>query len=145
MCLDQFTKAAISSAIGPGQVAGRVDLIGSWFALEYAENRGAAFGLFPGLAVLFVVGSVLVVAALLAQYLRQPDPALWHTVALGAVVGGAIGNLIDRVRLGYVVDFIAVGPWPNFNLADSAISLGVIALVWGWSRSPDPVPRVERR
>lgn len=145
VCLDQLAKAVIASGLGPGQAAGRVDLLGNWFALEYAENRGAAFGLFSGLAPLLAIGSVVVVVVLLAQYVRHPDPALWHTLALGAVAGGAIGNLIDRVRLGYVVDFIAVGPWPNFNLADSAISLGVLALVWGWSRSPDAAPRVETR
>lgn len=141
--VDRLAKAAIVSFIGPDQPIHRLELVGSWLALEYVENRGAAFGLLPGLAPFLGVGSFLIVIALLVQYLRQPIPALWHTVALGAIVGGAVGNLLDRLRFGYVVDFIAVGPWPNFNIADSAITLGVIGLVWGWSGVRHPVQVVE--
>lgn len=113
----------------------RHDLVGKWLAIEYAENRGAAFGVLSGLGPLLTLGSVAIVVLLLGQYRRQANPRPWQTVALGLIVGGAAGNLLDRVRLGYVIDFIAVGPWPNFNVADSAISVGVALLFWGWFRA----------
>jgi signal peptidase II len=69
------------------------------------------------------------------RFAREPHPSWWHTAATGAIAGGAIGNLLDRVRLGYVVDFIAIGPWPNFNVADSAITMGALLLCWGWLRT----------
>ena len=80
----------------------------------------------------------LVTAALLvASFLRvQRTRPLFH-VGAGFVAGGAIGNLIDRVRLGYVTDFVAIGPWPKFNIADSAITVGVLILVWSVSMTPD--------
>jgi signal peptidase II len=133
--LDQVTKAAVVAALGPAQPDSRLDLLGPWVAIEYAENRGAAFGMLSGLAPLLALMSLAILASLLVQYWRQPRTPLWQTLALGAIVGGAAGNLLDRVRLGYVVDFIAVGAWPNFNVADSAISVGVVLLLWGWLRS----------
>ena len=106
--------------------------MGDWLALEYAENRGAAFGLFGDSGSALAIASLAIIAGLLWQYFRAEQPPLWQSVAVGAILGGAIGNFLDRVRLGYVVDFISVGMWPNFNVADSAISIGVIVLVWGW-------------
>ena len=133
---DQFSKALATASLGgPGAV--RLNLVGSWFSLEYTENRGAAFGLFPGMAPLLAAGSVLVLGVLLAHFMRTDAPPLWQTMALGAILGGAIGNLLDRIRLGYVVDFVSIGPWPNFNVADSAITLGVLALIWAWAKGDE--------
>lgn len=132
---DQLTKSAIASAIGPRQAGFRLDLINGLVELEYTENRGAAFGLFAGLAPVLVVASIAVLCGLLIHFSRQPRPPLWETVAIGSIAGGAVGNLIDRVRLGYVVDFVSVGAWPNFNIADSAITIGVLILIWSWMRS----------
>ena len=86
------------------------------------------------MAPLLAAGSVLVLGVLLAHFMRTDAPPLWQTMALGAILGGAIGNLLDRIRLGYVVDFVSIGPWPNFNVADSAITLGVLALIWAWAK-----------
>ena len=94
----------------------RVEAADGWLALEYTENRGAAFGLLPGIAPVLAVATIAILAALLLHYARQTRPPLWHTLAVGAIAGGALGNLIDRVRLGYVVDFVSVGAWPNFNV-----------------------------
>lgn len=129
---DQTTKAAVVAAIGPGRSEQRIALAGQWLSLEYAENRGIAFGVLAGLGAWVAAAAVLVLAALLIHYARTPKPSIWETVAVGAITGGAVGNLIDRARVGHVVDFISVGPWPNFNLADSAITVGVALLVWGW-------------
>jgi signal peptidase II len=132
--VDQLTKAAIVAAIGPAQETHRVEIVDGWVALEYAENRGVAFGMFAGLGSLLTVISVVFVAGMLVSFARTVDPPWWQIAAIGAIVGGAVGNLVDRIRLGYVVDFVSIGPWPNFNAGDTAITLGVLALIWGWAR-----------
>jgi signal peptidase II len=142
--LDQLTKAIVTARLGPSAPESRIAMLGEWLQLEYAENRGAAFGLLSGLVPVLTLASVAVVLWLLFQFGRGAASEWWRAAALGLIVGGAIGNFVDRVRLGYVVDFIAVGPWPNFNVADSAISLGVIALLWGWVRDDARSPSPER-
>ena len=107
-------------------------MVDGWLALEYTENRGAAFGLLSGLVPILAASiDSPYWRACSCYYLRQARPALWQTVAIGVIAGGALGNLLDRVRLGHVVDFLSVGPWPNFNVADSAITIGVLVLIWG--------------
>jgi signal peptidase II len=135
--VDQLTKAVIVATIGPGSADSQFAVSGGWLVLEYAENRGAAFGLLPGLAPVLAAVSAAILVGIIVHLFRTPSPTLLATTSVGAIVGGALGNLIDRVRLGYVVDFVAVGPWPNFNVADSAITLGVLALMWSWVR-PQP-------
>jgi signal peptidase II len=132
--IDQLTKHLLVSAIGPDRSDSAVEIIDGWLALEYTENRGAAFGLFSGLAPILTGISIAILAVLLWHYLRQRRPPLWQTVAIGAIAGGALGNLVDRVRLGHVIDFLSVGPWPNFNVADSAITVGALVLIWGLTR-----------
>ena len=132
--LDRLTKSVVSARYGFHTSESSVNILGDWLQVEYAENRGAAFGLLSGLTPALSVIAVVVVVALLIQFSREPTQDWWRVVALGLVVGGALGNLIDRVRQGFVVDFIAVGPWPNFNVADSAISVGMLLLVWRWTR-----------
>jgi signal peptidase II len=128
---DQLTKSVIVSAIGPAARSSRIDIIGDWLVLEYAENRGVAFGFFAGLGVLLPWASLVIVALLLGHHFRSPSPPRWEGFAIALIAGGAIGNLIDRIRLGYVVDFISVGIWPNFNVADSAITVGVLIAILG--------------
>jgi signal peptidase II len=135
VALDRTTKDAVVRAIGPDAAQHRIDLLGRWIGLEYAENRGAAFGLFGAQSPILPLVAIAIVLTIGAAYGRQRRPSLTLGLAVGLAVGGAIGNLIDRVRLGYVIDFIAIGPWPNFNVADSAVTLGVIGFVaWAlWS------------
>jgi signal peptidase II len=132
--IDQLTKSLIVSAIGPGRLDSRVEVFDSWLALEYTQNRGAAFGMLSGLVPVLAAASFAILTGLLLLYMRQESPPLWQTVAIGLINGGALGNLIDRVRLGHVVDFLSVGAWPNFNVADSAITVGVLVLIWGVTR-----------
>jgi signal peptidase II len=134
--IDQLTKFLLVSAIGSGRFESRFEVIDGWLALEYTENRGAAFGILSGLVPILTVASIAILTGLLVHYMRQVKPPLWHTLAIGVISGGALGNLVDRVRLGYVVDFLSIGPWPNFNVADSAITLGVLVLIWGLTRPP---------
>jgi signal peptidase II len=98
--------------------------------VTYTTNTGAAFGLFPRQGVLFVVIAVIVITAIIFYYRHLPTGYGLARVALGLQLGGALGNLIDRLRQGYVVDFIdfnfwPMHNWPVFNLADSAIVVGV--------------------
>lgn len=132
--VDQWTKSLIVSAIGPGQLETRVEVVEGWLALEYTQNRGAAFGVLSGLVLILAAASLAILTGLLVVYMRQTKPPLWQTVAIGLISGGALGNFIDRVRLGHVVDFVSVGPWPNFNFADGAITVGVLVLICGLTR-----------
>ena len=129
--LDQVTKAWIVSMLVPLEPP-RIDILGSWLSMEYTENRGVAFGLLGGVGPLVVVAPLVVVFIMAALYLKSAAPPIWQTAGVGLLAGGAIGNLADRLRLGYVVDFISVGRWPNFNVADSAITVGALILITGW-------------
>lgn len=129
---DQLTKAVAIAWVGPGTSDARIDVVGSWVAIEYAENRGVAFGMFARLGPVLLVVSGVVLAGLLVYYLRESSPPRWQSLSIGLIAGGAIGNVVDRFRLGHVIDFVAVGPWPNFNLADSAIFVGAVMMIVGW-------------
>lgn len=109
-----------------------------FFRLTYARNTGTAFGLFQDQAMVLTIVSFVAVAAIIYFYRNAITSPLLRA-ALGLQLGGAFGNLLDRIRLGYVVDFIDVGPWPTFNLADSSIVIGIAILAWhfGFRRDPD--------
>ena len=142
--VDQWTKAAITAALGRGQSGSTEQILGSMVQLEYVENRGAAFGVLRGQGSLVSLLALVVLTGLTIYYVRLRAPSPWLAAAVGMIFGGSAGNLIDRARLGYVVDFVAVGPWPKFNIADSAITVGVAALAVGLLVS-DPVRLDHRR
>lgn len=131
LLVDQLTKAWIVFTLTP-LAPPRINLLGTWLGLEYTENRGVAFGLLGGLGPFVMVAPLLVFAIMAGLYLRSADPPVWQSVGFGLLAGGAVGNLVDRIRLGYVVDFLSVGRWPNFNVADSAVTVGAAFLVVGW-------------
>jgi len=125
--LDQLTKAWVLRT-WPLPQTGEIELIGQWLALTYVRNEGIAFGLFQGVPQLFTVTSLLIVAGAIYVFLKHlPEQDRWLPIMLGLIVGGAIGNVIDRLRFGYVVDFIKTlgGRFPVFNVADSAVVIGV--------------------
>lgn len=105
-------------------------LIPSVFHLTYVQNRGAAFGLFQGQQVLFIVLALLVIAWLVRELAVESSASPVARWGCALVLGGAAGNLLDRLRFGYVVDFIDLRVWPVFNVGDSAITIGVSLLVW---------------
>lgn len=126
---DQLTKSLAVAALGPVPGTKVRPLVGDWLNLVYGQNTGIAFGLFQNLPQLFTVTSILITAGTVYAYVYHlPNRSPWVQVAMGLIVGGAVGNILDRLRHGYVVDFIQVGWWPVFNLADSAISVGVTML-----------------
>ena len=124
--LDQLSKAWIRALLAPGQSLPEDAPV----RLTHVTNTGGAFGLFPDQTIFFTLVAVLVIGAILFYARRLPEQSLLVQVALGMQLGGAIGNLLDRIRLGYVVDFIDFRFWPVFNLADSAIVVGVIFLAY---------------
>jgi signal peptidase II len=136
VALDQATKHLAAARLVPGE---SVSVLGDFIRLTLVHNTGAAFGLFPGSRVPFIVVSVVAIAVVLYLFFRETYRSVANRVLLGCILGGAVGNLIDRVRLGYVVDFIDVGfgtaRWPVFNAADSAVTIGVILLAWNLARS----------
>lgn len=99
------------------------------FQFTHVTNTGAAFGLFPtGSNIFMVVASLVAVIIIIYNY-RLPTGHYLFRIALGLQLGGALGNLVDRIRLGHVTDFLDFGPWPVFNLADTSIVAGVVILV----------------
>ena len=120
---DQLTKQLVRSSIALG--ATRHLLPG--VTLVHAQNSGIAFSLLTGSEIGVIVVTLVVVGAILAYFARQSGRrGMW--IACGLVVGGAVGNLLDRLRAGLVTDFIKLPHWPAFNLADAAITLGVLTL-----------------
>ena len=125
--------------LGPARAEHRLGIAEPVLALQYVENTGGAFGFFRGQTALLTVMALVVIGALVLYYRRVVDPSPWLVVSLGLLLGGALGNLVDRIRLGYVVDFVAVGPWPKFNVADSAITIGVLLVAWATLTGSQPV------
>lgn len=124
LALDQGTKALVRSSIVPGQ---QNDVLGP-LSFVNVHNRGVAFGFLSGGGALVLVVVLAALALLLVYFARHADrPLLWAPT--GLVLGGALGNLIDRIHQGYVTDFIRFPHWPAFNVADIAITCGVVALV----------------
>jgi signal peptidase II len=126
---DQLTKRWILDTLGPVEFASR-PLLGSWLKFTLVKNTGVAFGLFQNIPGFFTITSVLIsIGALLFYRFQLPNNRPWIQVSVGLIVGGAVGNIIDRLRYNYVIDFVHVTWFPGiFNLADSAITIGVIML-----------------
>jgi signal peptidase II len=126
---DQITKLVVTASMRFGEL---IDVIGPFVRLTRTENTGAAFGLLRGRGVIFVVISSLAAIAIIVMRRTIARMRRWEQIAFGLILGGAIGNLIDRLRIGAVVDFIDIGVnslrWPAFNVADSAITIGVVIL-----------------
>ncbi len=128
---DQISKLWIRSNLAIGESLFEV----GFFRLTRVHNTGAVFGLFQGQSFPLTIIALVGVAALLlyALFFHRKLPFLDNRLgklALGLVLGGTVGNLIDRLRLGYVTDFIVVGIWPAYNIADPAIVVGIIILAY---------------
>jgi signal peptidase II len=146
--LDQVTKAVVQRTM---HLHESIPIIQGLFSLTYIRNPGAAFGLFAeqgnGLRIAFFATiSVVAVFFLGALFVKTPKEARLGRLAIAMVMGGAIGNLTDRLRYGEVVDFldfyIRSYHWPAFNVADSSISVGVALLIWHFLHAdgPDQAP-----
>lgn len=123
--VDLLVKQAITDWIGPKAARHDWWLAGEWLGFEYVRNTGAAFGLFEGNPELLAALALLITGGVVWLVLQEVRSALWATLASGLLAGGAIGNFVERVARGFVTDFVAIGPWPRFNIADSAITIGI--------------------
>lgn len=140
--VDQATKAAVRAYTRIGE---SFDILPPVLHLTHVANEGAAFGVMQGRQPLFVLTSALVLTAIVVYLVRFAPASRMAVVALGLIAGGAMGNLIDRISLGRVTDFIdfQVGAfqWPVFNAADSAIVVGVTVLMYRLLFAPAPSDR----
>jgi signal peptidase II len=123
--VDQLSKRIVDDSVTPGDshsVFLGVDIV-------HVTNKGVAFGAFAGGHTVVLIVIAVAVAALLAYFVRHAQrPLVW--LPTGLLVGGALGNIFDRIRTGAVTDFIKLPWWPAFNLADVSITLGVLALLY---------------
>jgi signal peptidase II len=125
LILDQVTKHTIAAGIAAGEE--RKFLPGVTFV--HVRNTGVAFSIFSGGGTLVLVFTLVALALLVGYFARHPERGmLW--LPTGMLVGGAVGNLIDRIATGAVTDFIKLPHWPAFNVADMSITFGVLALLW---------------
>jgi signal peptidase II len=140
--LDQLTKGIVRRTVA---TRGTIEVIRGLFEISYAENTGAAFGMFRGRNSIFIIVSFVAIGFIFIYY-RQFRASIWMKISLGMLLGGALGNLIDRVIFQYVTDFIRVRWWflhlrwwPSFNIADAAVSIGVAMLIVGMLKRSKPV------
>ncbi|NSW53587.1 MAG: signal peptidase II [Anaerolineae bacterium] len=129
IALDQYTKFLVTSNLALGESYCLIDSLCPTFQIVHWYNTGVAFGLFQGNSAFFVVVNSIVVVAILIFYSAIPQRDWLLKLALIFETGGAIGNLIDRIRLGHVTDFFAVGSFPVFNIADACINIGVALML----------------
>ena len=133
--LDQGTKAVVVQNLALGH---------SWpdegfFRITHSANSGSAFGLLDGQNVLLTIASAVGIGVLVLFYRSHANPGLLVRLSLGLMLAGAFGNLTDRLVRGYVTDFVDIGPWYIFNVADASIVTGVIILAVSIVR-PEPAP-----
>ncbi|WP_028307429.1 signal peptidase II [Desulfitibacter alkalitolerans] len=125
--LDQLTKHFIIISMHPNE---SIPVIENIFHITFVRNPGAAFGILQNQIAFFIVVTIIVIFLLVGVYWKLARENTILTIGLSLQLGGAVGNLIDRIRFSYVVDFLDFRVWPVFNVADMAIVTGVILLAW---------------
>lgn len=134
--IDQVSKSLALSHLPPHQI---VSVIPGFFNIVLVENRGMAFGILnqakPGLSYIFLLATTIAaIGVIIFFFFWTKKDRIWLTIGLSLILGGALGNLIDRIQLGYVIDFLdfflADYHWPAFNMADSAVTAGTLWLLF---------------
>ena len=128
--LDQLTKNWVLNNLRFQDPWNPIEWMAPIVTLTRVHNTGAAFGMFPAAKTFFTIIPVVVIIAILLYYRRFPEGMWLVRIPLGLQLGGAIGNFIDRLRLGYVVDFVDFHFWPVFNVADSSLVVGSLLLAY---------------
>ena len=130
--LDQVSKALVIQHLNPATGPGQIEVVGNWLRLSYTTNTGAAFGMFPGMTLFFTIVALLAIPAMIIFQRYLPANAWPAWISIGLMLGGTIGNLLDRLRFGNVIDFIDAGignlRWYTFNVADASMVIGVLIL-----------------
>lgn len=141
--IDQASKWMVSSHLPPHQI---LSVIPGFFNIVLVKNRGIAFGILnqmkPGLFPIFLLAAMIAAIGVILFFFWARKNQTWVLIGLSLILGGAVGNLIDRVRLGYVIDFLdfflAGHHWPAFNVADSAVTVGTFWLLLHVIRGKSP-------
>jgi len=128
--LDQWTKSWVRSNIAFGESWGP-EWLAPFARFVHWYNTGAAFGLFQGMGTVFIILAFVISIAILIYYPRVPRQDWTLRLAMSLQMAGALGNLIDRLTIGHVTDFIAIGSFPVWNIADASITVGVFVLLLG--------------
>lgn len=136
LAIDQYSKTLVFHRLDVGE---SIPLIKNILHITFVTNTGAAFGLFKNSTLVFVLISILAIAVIATLILRSIKKGNllsrpWLNYGLILILSGAIGNLIDRLRFSYVIDFIDVRIWPVFNISDSAITIGTLLLLLSLTR-----------
>ncbi len=130
LVIDGVTKVIVSRALGPGGHRSTVELFAGLVELSYTRNDGIAFGMLQGSSMIVWIAvslALLLGAWFVVTSIGDASPFL--AVGLGLCAGGALGNIINRMVSGYVIDFIEIGRWPSFNVADAALTVGLIVVL----------------
>jgi len=127
---DRISKQLVMTNLNVGEMWNPIPFLRPFVTITHVTNTGGAFGLFKDYGLIFAIVAVVVVLGIIAFYRFLPPGQAWLRVSLGLQLGGALGNLCDRVRLGSVVDFVDFKIWPVFNLADLAVVVGVSILAF---------------
>jgi len=130
LIVDQLTKYIVESWLEFNTSWAPIPALENIFRFTHVTNTGAAFGLFPGGSAIIMVIAVVVSLFIIIYNTKLPANHYLYRVALGLMLGGALGNFIDRVRQGYVTDFMDIGPWPVWNVSDLCVVTGVILLMF---------------
>lgn len=128
LSLDQFSKFYVEKLINVGE---SIPVIKEVFHISLIYNTGAAFGIFKAHPRAFIILAVIAVTGIIFLLIRKyRSLSIMERSALSFIMGGALGNLLDRLRFGHVVDFIDLRVWPVFNIADSCITIGAVLMAW---------------
>lgn len=131
IALDQYTKWLIRTNLSIGETWMPLQRLAPYARFVYWHNTGVAFGMFQNGGMILAILSALVALGIIFYFPRVPDNDWTLRIAMGLMLTGAVGNLIDRLTIGYVTDFISVGTFPVFNVADSCITIGVLVMILG--------------
>jgi signal peptidase II len=143
--LDQYTKSLVMQNIPLGEMIYPIPAFDSFFRFIHWYNTGVAFGMFQGMNDVFKVLAIIVSLIIIYYYPRIQDRDWPLKIAMCMQLAGAVGNLIDRIVVGYVVDFISIGNFPVFNIADSSITVGVAVLIVGmWIQDRNEKQRLQQ-
>jgi len=144
--LDQWTKNLIRANLVLNEFWTPIEWLAPYVRIVNWHNTGAAFGIFQGMNSIFMVLAFVIIGLILIYFPMIPDDDFFFRLALSLQMAGAAGNLIDRIFRGYVTDFISIGRFPVFNVADSCITMGVVVLLigmWVEERRTKNEPRTE--
>lgn len=141
LLLDQISKTFVRVYIPLGDYWSPWAWLTPYARLVHISNAGAAFGMLPRLRDIFTILSIVVVIAILYYFPKVPRSDKLLRFAMALELGGALGNLVDRLTQGYVTDFVSIGKFPVFNVADACISIGVVLMVFSlWLKEKETNP-----